>query len=114
MGESSPQDRRRSPRILLQIPVLLTVQMQEGSPVQRHALTLVVNAHGGLLETSLKVRPDQKVELFNPRSGKTAACKVLRIEEAYEANYTVAFEFDQANPQFWPVNSLAEYQDVGE
>lgn len=105
MSTSTFQELRRSPRILLQIPVLLKAQMQEEAPVQGHALTLVVNAHGGLLETALKVRPDQKVDLVNPKSGKTATCKVLRVEETFEANYTVAFEFDYPNPQFWPVNS---------
>jgi hypothetical protein len=111
MATSTFQNRRRSPRILLQIPVLLRGQMQEGETIQGHALTLVVSAHGGLLETALKVSPDQKLDLVNQKSGKTAACKVLRVEETFEANYTVAFEFDHANPQFWPVDS---HQDVSE
>jgi hypothetical protein len=71
--------------------------------MQAQALTLVVNAHGGLLETSLKLCPDQKLALASRESGKTAICRVLRVEEEYEGNYTVAFEFDHCNPQFWPV-----------
>jgi hypothetical protein len=114
MATSTLQNRRRSPRILLQIPVLLRGQTQEGEPIQGHALTLVVSGHGGLLETALKVSPDQKLDLVNQKSGETAACKVLRVEESYEAIYTVAFEFDHCNPQFWPVDLLRKHQEASE
>jgi len=93
---------------LLQVPILLKAYTQEGEISEGHALTLVVNDHGGLLETALKVNPNQKLDLVNPKSGRTASCRVLRVEETYEADYTVAFEFDYPDPQFWPLDFPAE------
>jgi hypothetical protein len=114
MSEPKTQERRRSPRVLLQVPLILSTDVEGGPQIQGQALTLVVNAYGGLLETSLNLRPDQRLTLVNQDSGKMVACKVLRVEEEYEANYTVAFEFDHCNPQFWPADHLKKHQEAGE
>ena len=114
MSEPKTQERRRSPRVLLQVPLILSADVEGGQQLRGQALTLVVNAHGGLLETSLSLRPEQRLTLLNQESGKMVTCKVLRVEEEYEANYTVAFEFDHCNPQFWPVDLPAEHLEASE
>ncbi|MGB9431522.1 MAG: hypothetical protein WBQ89_04710, partial [Candidatus Acidiferrum sp.] len=45
----SPQDRRRSERVVLRMTVLLVAEDEERKQVQEKAETQVVNAHGGLL-----------------------------------------------------------------
>jgi len=114
MSEPKTQEQRRSPRVLLQVPLILSADVEGGPQLRGQALTLVVNAHGGLLETSLSLRPEQRLTLLNQESGKMVTCKVLRVEEEYEANYTVAFEFDHCNPQFWPVDLPAEHLEASE
>jgi hypothetical protein len=52
----------------------------------------------------LRLNLDQRLTLVNQESGKMVTCKALRVEEEYEANYTVAFEFDHCDLQFWPVD----------
>ena len=103
MSESDPQNRRRSQRVMLQVAVLVRADMFEGRCLQAQAFTLIVNAHGGLLESSLKLACNQKITLINPQSGKTVDCSVVRVERPSEGNYTIAFEFDQRSPQFWPI-----------
>ena len=101
--EANPQDRRRSQRVLLQVPILLRTGGAE-QPSQVEALTLVVNAHGGLLEAPLRLDVDQKITLINPATGRLAECRVVRIDEQAGAVCRTAFEFDQPSPHFWPIS----------
>ena len=114
MSQSDPQNRRRSQRVMLQVAVLVRVDMTGGRCVQAQAFTLVVNAHGGLLESSLKLACNQKITLINPQSGKMVGSTVVRAERPSEGNYTIAFEFDQRNPQFWPITFPPEDWVVSE
>ena len=98
-----PQNRRRSQRVVLQVEVLLKTETLEGESVQIQASTLVVNAHGGLLEASLKLARNQSIKLISTQSGKAVGCRVVRVENGSKGSYTIAFEFDEANPQFWPI-----------
>ena len=114
MSETDPKKRRRSQRVMLQVPVLVRAEMSEGKWLQAQGFTLVVNAHGGLLESPLKLACNQKLTLINPHSGKLAGCRVARVERPSEGNYTIAFEFDERSPQFWPISFPPEDWGVTE
>jgi hypothetical protein len=101
--ESDPKNRRRSQRIALQIAVLLKASLQDGRTVQVQAFTAAVNAHGGLLESPVKLTANQKILLFNPHFGKDVGCRVVRVEGSSSGLYELAFEFDCRSPQFWPI-----------
>lgn len=103
MTETIPQNRRRSQRVLLQIGVLLRADLPGGESYQVQAFTLMVNAHGGLLEAPLRVAANQRITLVTPQTGKLAGCRVVRVEGPSDSNYTIAFEFDERNPHFWPI-----------
>lgn len=100
---TDPANRRRSQRLTLQVPVLVRAVCSEGESKQAQALTLMVNAHGGLLESSLKLAAEQKVPLSNPHSGRDVDCRVVRVEESSASSYIVAFEFNVRSLQFWAV-----------
>src|SRR5262249_4741448 len=72
-----PSNRRRSQRVLLQMPVILEMQVDKGPPVRVDAFTLVVNAHGGLVEVSLPLRTGQKLSLIHPVSGAQRPSKIV-------------------------------------
>jgi len=103
MNEADGRNRRRSERVILQVAVLIRAEMPGGRIAQVQGFTLAVNAHGGLLESSLKLESAQEITLINPQSGNTVGCRVVRVERPSEGNYTIAFEFDQHSPRFWPV-----------
>jgi hypothetical protein len=88
---------------MLRVAVLVRIENSEGKSVQAPAFTLVVNAHGGLMEASLELSHTEKITLINPQSGSMVTCRVVRVEMTSESNYTIAFEFDQRNAQFWPI-----------
>jgi hypothetical protein len=103
--------------VLLQIRVLVETETEEGDLVRLEAFTLVVNAHGGLLEMGLKVRKGHKMVLSNPRLGARETCRVVASKNSEGGEFAVAFEFDNPSPQFWPIAfppidwSLVEAED---
>lgn len=95
--------RRRSERILLQVRVIVEIEMERERPVRLEAFTLVVNAHGGLLEMGLRVTTGQRLVLDNPSAGRREACKVVGVRKSRDGQLAVAFEFVNPAPQFWPI-----------
>ena len=102
----SPDDkgRRRSERVVLRVPLTLSTTDRDGRRVRLEAWTLVVNAHGGLLDVGLEMFPGQKMILGNPKTERIEVCRVVRVEKSDETRFSAAFEFDIAAPQFWPVS----------
>jgi hypothetical protein len=88
---------------MLQVAVLIQVTLPDKRSVQVQAFTSAVNAHGGLLESPLKLTADQRILLINPHSGKNVGCRVVTVEGPSSTLYEVAFEFDSRSPQFWPI-----------
>jgi hypothetical protein len=102
-SQSNPQNRRRSERVMLQMKITVIAEDVHHNPRQAEALTLVVNAHGGLLKMKLDVHIGQPMRLVNPQNGMEQDCRVVRIDETGTEFLSVAFEFDQPNRKFWPV-----------
>jgi PilZ domain len=103
MIEASPQNRRRSQRVLLQIAVLVRAQLLGGQEFHAQGFTLAVSAHGGLLEAPMRLLANQKIKLANPQTGREVNCRVVRVDGPVEQTYKIAFEFEAHNPQFWAI-----------
>ena len=103
MPASDPSNRRRSERVMLQIPVKVLAETADRAQVEEDTHTLVVNAHGGLLKLKAELLVGQPVVLVNPQSGMEQSCRVVRIDQAGSGSFAVAFEFDRPSPKFWPV-----------
>jgi len=80
MSESGSRNRRRSQRVKLQVSVLLRAALIDGKSVQVQAFTSAVNAHGGLLETPVRLTADQRILLINPYTRNDIGCKVVRVD----------------------------------
>jgi hypothetical protein len=107
----SPPDlsnRRRSQRVVLQVPLLLRTELTDGRKVRVHAFTLVVNAHGGLLESPLMLPANHKIALVNPQTGMEAWCRVIRSERSSADTVTFAFEFHEPSATFWSISFRPE------
>ncbi|MGB7281042.1 MAG: hypothetical protein WBE13_02175 [Candidatus Acidiferrum sp.] len=99
----SDANRRRSERVMLQIPVTVLADTPERVPVQEDTQTLVVNAHGGLMKLKMELLLGQPIILVNPQTGVEQGCRVVRIDQPSPDYFAVAFEFDRPAPKFWPV-----------
>lgn len=96
-------NRRRSERVMLQMKITVVAEDGQHKPRTEEALTQVVNAHGGLLKMKLDVFVGQPMRLLNPHNKIEQNCRVVRVDETATEFVSVAFEFDQPNPKFWPV-----------
>ncbi len=100
---SNPMNRRRSERVMLQMKVTVIAEDVQRKPRQEEALTLIVNAHGGLLKMKLELHVGQSMRLLNPQNKIEQSCRVVRVDDTSSEFFSVAFEFDRPNPKFWPV-----------
>jgi hypothetical protein len=106
-GRSSVIDernRRRSERVVLRVPVHLSAVMPGGKRISIEAHTLVVNAHGGLLDIGTEMVKGQQIRLSNSKTDIVATGKVLRVEASGDGRFSIAFEFECPAPHFWPVS----------
>jgi hypothetical protein len=101
--DQNPANRRRSERVMLRIPVVVQVRTREGKELRENTHTEVVNAHGGFLKLHMELKAGQPIVLINEKSKAQQGCRVVRVETSGAGNSAVAFEFDQPNPQFWPI-----------
>lgn len=88
---------------MLQMRITVIAEDTERKRQQEEALTLVVNAHGGLMKMKMELHVGQPMLLVNPKNKVEQTCRVVRVEDTAEGNFSVAFEFDRPNPKFWPV-----------
>ena len=100
---ATPENRRRSERVLLRMTVLLTAEDEERRQIHERAETQVVNAHGGLLRMKRHLHMGQSFLLNNPRNRKEISCRVVGTEDEGMEFYKIAFEFDRPAPNFWPI-----------
>ena len=103
MSPSNPENRRRSERVMLQIPIVVMAKTVDGEQMREETHTLVVNVHGGLVKLTMDILHGQPIVLVNPRSGAEEPARVVRIDNPPGGYTAVAFEFDKPSPKFWPV-----------
>jgi hypothetical protein len=104
VGESTSfSERRRSPRSLLDMPLVVRGLSAEKKPFQEETFTISVNAHGALIALSTRVAVGQALLLMDPqnwdeRDGRVARCGTLdaRLDQ-------VCLEFTRPAPEFWRV-----------
>jgi hypothetical protein len=96
-------NRRRSQRVLLRIPVQVIGQGTDKKPVSEMTHTAVVSAHGGLIYLSLKVTVGQAIILKNPETNEEQLCRVARADPAPDGRTEVGIEFVKAAPTSWRV-----------
>jgi hypothetical protein len=65
--------------------VILEMDLEGGGPVGIDAFTLVVNAHGGLLELRLPLRAGQKLSIVHPVSGTRKSSKVVELRRSQDS-----------------------------
>ena len=109
-------NKRRSERVVLVVPIMVSVFLADGRTAMEEAKSQVVNAHGGLLKGKLELVAGQEILLTNPRTSAEVKSRVVRVEFK-EGDWFVAFAFERAAPNFWPVNfppkDWAAAADVG-
>jgi hypothetical protein len=95
--------QRRSQRIVLSIPLLVTGKNTAESPFSERTVTLVVNAHGGLILLRENVRLGQMLKLKNMVTDEEITCTVVDVNAVPMTTAEVGVEFVPPCPRFWRV-----------
>jgi len=81
MTNPTGEERRRSPRVRLAIPVDVEWTGEDQVPVREHAETEVLNAYGGLLRMKPRFPIPLQIHLTNPRTSQTTWARVVGFRE---------------------------------
>ncbi|GAC1615836.1 MAG: hypothetical protein PVS2B2_21880 [Candidatus Acidiferrum sp.] len=100
----APSNRRRSQRVLLRLPITITIREPGVPPASEETVTLVVNAHGALIELKLKASVGQFIGIKNVGTGEEHVGRVVRTKLIGEGKSEVALEFMTPAPKFWRIS----------
>jgi hypothetical protein len=97
-------NQRRSQRILLSVPLRIAGKRTNGTAFVEFTKTLIVNAHGALLQLQEPVREGQALSVRNVTTGEEAPCKVVDLSPGANGAAEIGVEFAQPNSRFWRVS----------
>ncbi len=96
--------RRRSMRVLLSVPIVVSGKTIEDQPFTEEARTLVVNAHGALIALAAKVVANQVITMANKATKQSQDCRVVHVGNAQGGKQQLGIEFVKASPTFWQID----------
>ena len=96
------EERRRSQRVMIRIPVTLTVTIA-GEKLTIRAYTVAVNDHGAMLLCSRAFDADTHFEMQNDHTRKKIACRVTRTPRDTPEGLLLPVEFSAPSPGFWQI-----------
>jgi hypothetical protein len=96
--------RRRSMRVLLSVPILVTGKNNKQQDFREETRTLVVNAHGALISLATPVVAGQLITIANKGSEETCDCRVVYLGTAQAGKTQMGIEFVKPSPAFWQID----------
>ncbi len=96
--------QRRSQRVLLSVPVLVSGKRTNRVSFSERTRTLVVNAHGALLSLCEQVIVGQLLTIQHIATGDEMPCEVRDVNPGQDAVPEIGIEFTQPSAQFWRVS----------
>jgi hypothetical protein len=103
-NSESPANRRRSQRVLLRLPVKITIRAPGIVTVSEETVTQVVNAHGALIYLKMKVDVGRFVAIKNISTDEEHVARVVRTKVLDTEKSEVALEFMTPAPKFWRIS----------
>jgi len=97
------EERRRSQRVMIQIPVTLEL-IVAGKKMAVRASTASVNDQGAMLLCTKNFPVETRFDLINERTAKKQSCRVTRTAVENPQGYLIPVEFAAAAPGFWNIS----------
>ena len=99
--ELRPDNRRRSKRVKVRIPVVIRFQTPDKHSISEKTHTIIVNDHGALILLAAAVDIQQIIRLENLASGEELLCRVTSLGPSFMGKTQVAVELVMPTPGFW-------------
>ena len=97
-------NKRRSQRLFIQVKVVIEGKLANRPALKEETHTIVVNAHGALVEMGTQLDAGQQVSMRNVRTNDTVDCVIKLVTPAGAGKFSTAIEFAQPSPGFWRVS----------
>jgi hypothetical protein len=94
---------RRSARVLLRMRIEVRGKDTTERVFVEDANTLVVNAHGALIELAAPVLLGQRITVSNSATRHSRRCRVAYLGASFEGKVRVGVEFLRPSPSFWQI-----------
>jgi hypothetical protein len=102
--DGRPAAKRRSSRVVIDIPVILFGQSADRKMFEEQTKTLTVSAHGALISLKSNIDSQRPVLMANPRTGLEVQCRVAHRKDGKDGEVEIGLEFSIALPKFWGIH----------
>jgi diguanylate cyclase (GGDEF)-like protein len=114
IGQTEVQhERRRSKRLLVDVPLLVRGEDVESQPFQEETFSISISAHGALIVLGATVTRGQTLHVINLQTKEETKATVTSLGAPYGGLAQVAFEFSHPAPQFWDVDPMPIEWKIG-
>ena len=98
-----PLARRRSQRVVMQVPIRVRGEDVGGRAFDEETETLAINAHGAFILLQGRVSRDAQITLKHNRTGEEQECRVLYVGPLQGNKAEIRLEFSSPRAHFWRV-----------
>src|SRR6267378_3616597 len=95
--------RRRSQRVLVQVPVRIRGKNAQGVDFEEYTETLAINAHGALVLLTARVTSGGLVHMRHNKTEEEQECHVAFLGPVRGGKAEIGLEFSVPRPTFWRV-----------
>jgi len=94
---------RRSQRVCLRLPIVVLREGPGTNVASEETHTLIVNAHGALIQLALTVEMGQFLGIKNMQTMEQLVCRVVNLGPEQAGKREVGIEFEHPSPRFWRI-----------
>jgi len=95
--------RRRSQRVLMQVPVRIRGKNAQGAEFDEPTETLAINAHGALILLNARLTSGAVVHMKHNKTNEEQECHVAFLGPVRGGKAEIGLEFTAPRPTFWRV-----------
>ena len=95
--------RRRSQRVLMQVPVRIRGKNGQGADFEEFTETLAINAHGALILLNARLTSGAVVHMRHNKTEEEQECHVAFLGPVRGGKAEIGLEFTAPRPTFWRV-----------
>jgi PilZ domain len=95
--------RRRSQRVLVQVPVRIRGKNGQGVDFEEFTETLAINAHGALVLLTARLTSGAVVQMKHNKTEEEQECHVAFLGPVRGGKGEIGLEFTAPRPTFWRV-----------
>ncbi|MGB6595585.1 MAG: PilZ domain-containing protein [Candidatus Acidiferrum sp.] len=102
-ANNKPTQLRRSQRVCLSLPIQVLREGPGTNVASEETHTLIVNAHGALIQLALTVELGQLLGVKNIQTLEQLVCRVVNLGPEQAGKREVGIEFEHPSPRFWRI-----------